>query len=105
MTPSTVRLSWRPNDPAEELRERWTKVHVVRREDQHCSDARALCGLLIPDFPYMADFGADIPDAAPICRKNHPPSLWRAENDPITEAHRALRKKDPREDESESDSI
>src|SRR5687767_15213859 len=24
-------------------------------------------------------------DAAPICRKNHPPSLWRAENDPVTE--------------------
>jgi hypothetical protein len=29
-----------------------------------------------------------------ICRKNHPPSLWRAENDPITEAHRRLRKKE-----------
>jgi len=43
-------------------------------------------------------------DAAPICRKNHPPSLWRAENDPVTEAHRALRKKDPRDDESEPDS-
>jgi ATP-dependent helicase/nuclease subunit B len=35
-------------------------------------------------------------DAAPICRKNHPPSLWRAENDPLTKTHRALRKKDPR---------
>ena len=35
-------------------------------------------------------------DAAPICRKNHPPSLWRAENDPITEPHRALREKDPK---------
>jgi ATP-dependent helicase/nuclease subunit B len=43
-------------------------------------------------------------DAAPICRKNHPPSLWRAENDPVTEAHRALRKKDPRDDEPEPDS-
>ncbi len=42
-------------------------------------------------------------EAAPICRKNHPPSLWRAENDPATEAHRALRKKDPRDDEPESD--
>ncbi len=29
-----------------------------------------------------------------ICRKNHPPSLWRAENDPVTEAHRRLRDKD-----------
>jgi len=42
-------------------------------------------------------------EAAPICRKNHPPSLWRAENDPVTEAHRALRKKDPRDDEPEPD--
>jgi ATP-dependent helicase/nuclease subunit B len=34
-------------------------------------------------------------DVATICRKNHPPSLWRSENDPLTEAHRALREKDP----------
>jgi ATP-dependent helicase/nuclease subunit B len=40
-------------------------------------------------------------DAAPICRKNHPPSLWRAENDPATEAHRALRAKDLQDDEHE----
>jgi len=32
-------------------------------------------------------------DAAPICRKNHPPSLWRAAQDPVTELHRALREK------------
>jgi ATP-dependent helicase/nuclease subunit B len=42
-------------------------------------------------------------DAAPICRKNHPPSLWRAENDPETEIHRALRAKDPNDDEREPD--
>jgi len=34
-------------------------------------------------------------DAVAICRKNHPPSLWRADNDPVTEPHRALRAKDP----------
>jgi ATP-dependent helicase/nuclease subunit B len=28
-----------------------------------------------------------------ICRKNHPPSIWRAENDPITEPHRELKTK------------
>jgi ATP-dependent helicase/nuclease subunit B len=33
-------------------------------------------------------------DVAEICRKNHPPSLWRAENDPLTEPYRQLRKKD-----------
>ncbi len=43
-------------------------------------------------------------DAAPICRKNHPPSLWRAENDPATEPHRALRAKDLEDDEHEPDS-
>jgi ATP-dependent helicase/nuclease subunit B len=32
-------------------------------------------------------------DAAAICRKNHPPSLWRAENDPIARQHRALHEK------------
>ena len=31
-----------------------------------------------------------------ICRKNHPPSLWRAENDPLTEPHRRLSEKDPK---------
>jgi ATP-dependent helicase/nuclease subunit B len=33
-------------------------------------------------------------DVAEICRKNHPPSLWRTENDPITEPHRQLHEKD-----------
>ncbi len=32
-------------------------------------------------------------DVAEICRKNHPPSLWRAENDPVTKAHRELHNK------------
>ncbi len=35
-------------------------------------------------------------DVAEICRKNHPPSLWRAENDPITRPHRELKNKDPK---------
>ncbi len=33
-------------------------------------------------------------DVAEICRKNHPPSLWRAENDTSTAPHRDLRRKD-----------
>ena len=40
-------------------------------------------------------------EAAAICRKNHPPSLWRAENDPVTEPHRGLCRKDPDNDEHE----
>jgi ATP-dependent helicase/nuclease subunit B len=35
-------------------------------------------------------------DVAEICRKNHPPSLWRAENDLRTEPHRQLHEKDPK---------
>ena len=34
-------------------------------------------------------------EIAEICRKNHPPSLWRAENDPLTARHRQIREKDP----------
>jgi ATP-dependent helicase/nuclease subunit B len=34
-------------------------------------------------------------EVAEICRKNHPPSLWRTENDPVTAPHRELRGKDP----------
>ena len=36
-------------------------------------------------------------EVAEICRKNHPPSLWRAENDPIAQAHRRLHDKDLKE--------
>jgi ATP-dependent helicase/nuclease subunit B len=35
-------------------------------------------------------------DVAEICRKNHPPSLWRAENDPVTKPHREIKDKDPK---------
>jgi ATP-dependent helicase/nuclease subunit B len=38
-------------------------------------------------------------EIASICRKNHPPSLWRAENDPITLPHRQLREKKPGSDD------
>ena len=32
-------------------------------------------------------------EVAEICRKNHPPSLWRTENDPLTAPHQQLRQK------------
>jgi ATP-dependent helicase/nuclease subunit B len=35
-------------------------------------------------------------EVAEICRKNHPPSLWRTENDPIAAPHLQLRQKDPK---------
>jgi len=33
-------------------------------------------------------------EVSEVCRKNHPPSLWRAENDPLAGSHRRLREKD-----------
>jgi ATP-dependent helicase/nuclease subunit B len=36
----------------------------------------------------------DYCEVAEICRKNHPPSLWRAENDPVTRTHREIHDKD-----------
>lgn len=36
-------------------------------------------------------------EVSEICRKNHPPSLWRVENDPITRPHRELREKNPKQ--------
>jgi ATP-dependent helicase/nuclease subunit B len=35
-------------------------------------------------------------EVAEICRKNHPPSVWRIENDPLTKPHAELRAKDAR---------
>jgi len=35
-------------------------------------------------------------EVAEICRKNHPPSLWRAENDPRAKLHREIGQKDAR---------
>jgi ATP-dependent helicase/nuclease subunit B len=42
-------------------------------------------------------------DVATICRKNHPPSRWRAENDPVSAAFRLLRKKTSSDDEQDVD--
>lgn len=59
-----IRLRWRLNDPAEENRERWTRVHRAIGD----MSPKALCGVAIPEHPYMADYNADIPDGAPDCR-------------------------------------
>ena len=34
-------------------------------------------------------------EVSEVCRKNHLPTLWRAENDPAAEPHRSLRQKNP----------
>ena len=53
-------------------------------------------------FIHRGEYCGHCDFAAPICRKNHPPSLWRAENDPLTEPHHALRAKDPKKTMSQT---
>jgi hypothetical protein len=59
-------LRWRLNDPIEENDKRtgarWTRVHKFVDGDSH-----TLCGLAIPDHPYMADYDDGTPDGAPVC--------------------------------------
>ncbi len=62
MTPNIIR--WRLNDPSEENRQRWTKVHRV---SLHSGDLTA-CHRVIPDHPYMMDRDEWVPDGAPRCR-------------------------------------
>jgi len=59
------RIRWRLNDPAEENRQRWTKVHRV---SFHAADLTA-CHILIPEHAYMVDRNEWIPDDAPECQR------------------------------------
>ena len=57
-------VRWRLNDPADEPRQRWTKVHKV---SMHAADL-TVCHQLIPDFPYMRDDTIHVPSDAPRCK-------------------------------------
>ena len=52
-------------------------------------------GIINGEFFMQRNDACPYCEVAEICRKNHPPSLWRTENDPLTAAHRLLRSKDP----------
>jgi ATP-dependent helicase/nuclease subunit B len=52
-------------------------------------------GIRSGEFFMQRNPGCPYCEVAEICRKNHPPSLWRTENDPLTAPHRELREKDP----------
>lgn len=58
-------VRWRLNDPAEENRQRWTKVHTV---SLHAEDLTA-CHIIIPEHPYMADWNEHVPDGAERCKR------------------------------------
>lgn len=58
-------ISWRLNDPADEWRQRWTKVHLV---SVHAEDLTA-CHLEIPRYPYDVARDEWIPTARPRCKR------------------------------------
>jgi len=59
--------------------------------------ARLIQGIQAGHFFMVRGQHCQYCEVAEICRKNHPPSLWRAENDPIAQAHRCLHEKDLKE--------
>jgi ATP-dependent helicase/nuclease subunit B len=57
--------------------------------------ASLAAGIRNGDFFMQRNDACPYCEVAEICRKNHPPSLWRAEHDPLTTPHRQLRSKEP----------
>lgn len=55
-------VRWRLNEPTEENRERWTRVHVAE-------DGKTFCGVDVPEWPYMLDEDRHVPGGAARCRK------------------------------------
>ena len=58
-------IRWRLNDPAEESRQRWTRGHFL----DTAGATTTLCGLPVPDLPYMEDRDEQIPDGAYYCER------------------------------------
>jgi hypothetical protein len=58
-------VRWRLNDPAEENRQRWTRVHRV---SIHAADL-TVCHIVIPEHPYMLDADGQIPTGADRCKR------------------------------------
>ncbi len=56
-------LQWRLNDLAEETRPRWTRVHKIVAIDA----TTTLCGLAVPEHPYMANYDENTNPGAPVC--------------------------------------
>ena len=61
----THTIRWRLNDPAQEWRQRWTKVHRV---SFHANDL-TVCHILIPEFPYDSEHDGQIPVDAIKCKR------------------------------------
>jgi hypothetical protein len=61
----TDQIRWRLNEPTEEPRVRWTRVHRV---SFHNGDLTR-CHMKIPEHPYDAAYNEWIPDDAPRCKR------------------------------------
>lgn len=61
-------IRWRDADPGESDRSargnNWTRVHVLA-----ANGTSTICGLVVPNHPYMEDYNADIPAGAPKCQR------------------------------------
>jgi hypothetical protein len=71
------------------------EISENRAVEMRQSVARLAAGIRDGEFFMQRNDGCAYCEISEICRKNHPPSLWRSENDPRTAAHRELRDKEP----------
>jgi hypothetical protein len=65
LSQTTHTIRWRLNDPGDENRQRWTRVH---RLSAHAEDLTR-CHIIIPEQPYMVDRDEQIPDGALACKR------------------------------------
>lgn len=68
-TQGHVWTRWRADDPANSCRWRvgacdWTKSHLT-----NTSATKTLCGLVVPDYPYLQDVDDQIPKDWPVCKR------------------------------------
>jgi ATP-dependent helicase/nuclease subunit B len=66
-----------------------------RGAELHRTVARLATGIRDGEFFLQRSDGCAYCEVSEICRKNHPPSLWRSENDPRAAAHRELQNQEP----------
>lgn len=64
-----IKTRWRSDDLAESSRawrpmSDWTKVHVT-----NTATTKTLCGLHVPEYPYLQDINDQIPTDAPMCKR------------------------------------
>lgn len=62
--PVMERIRWRLNDIGESWYSNWTIAHIRR-----VGADRGLCGVGIPEWPYMADVDDQIPEGTQVCKR------------------------------------